>query len=71
MSDRINLLKRDEVKIVLVEKSRFKILLFYLGLHSYGRHGSDTILSHLILRSKPDAHRMYAQDQVVIHVAKM
>jgi hypothetical protein len=29
------------------------------------------ILSHSVLRPKPDAHRMYAQDQVVIHTARM
>jgi hypothetical protein len=28
-------------------------------------------LSHPVLRPKPDAHRMYAQDQVVIHTARM
>jgi hypothetical protein len=28
-------------------------------------------VSHLVLRPKPDAHRMYAQDQVVIHTARM
>jgi hypothetical protein len=29
------------------------------------------MLSHPVLWSKPDAHRMYAQDQVVIHMARM
>jgi hypothetical protein len=29
------------------------------------------LLSHLILRPKQDAHCMYAQDQVVIHTARM
>jgi hypothetical protein len=28
------------------------------------------LLSHPILRPKPDAHHMYAQDQVVIHTAR-
>jgi hypothetical protein len=28
-------------------------------------------LSHPVLRPKPDAHRMYAQDQVVIHTVRM
>jgi hypothetical protein len=28
-------------------------------------------LSHLVLRPKPNAHRMYVQDQVVIHTARM
>jgi hypothetical protein len=28
-------------------------------------------VSHLILRSKPDAHRMYVQHQVVIHTGRM
>jgi hypothetical protein len=28
-------------------------------------------LSHPVLRPKLDAHRMYAQDQVVIHTARM
>jgi hypothetical protein len=28
-------------------------------------------LSHPVLMPKPDAHRMYAQDQVVIHTARM
>jgi hypothetical protein len=28
-------------------------------------------LSHSVLRSKPDAHCMYAQDQVLIHMARM
>jgi hypothetical protein len=28
-------------------------------------------VSHPVLRPKPDAHRMYAQDQVVIHTARM
>jgi hypothetical protein len=31
----------------------------------------DAAVSHPILRPKPDAHRMYAQDQVVIHMARM
>jgi hypothetical protein len=31
----------------------------------------DGDMSHPILRPKPDAHRMYAQDQVVIHTARM
>jgi hypothetical protein len=35
------------------------------------RFNSDTILPHLVLRSKLDAHRMYVDDQVVIHTAKM
>jgi hypothetical protein len=29
------------------------------------------LLSHPVLRPKADAHRMYAQDQVVIHTARM
>jgi hypothetical protein len=29
------------------------------------------VLSHPILTSKPDAHRMYDQDQVVIHTTRM
>jgi hypothetical protein len=29
------------------------------------------LLSHPILKSKSDAHHMYAQDQVVIHTARM
>jgi hypothetical protein len=28
-------------------------------------------VSHPVLRSKPDAHRMYTQDQVVIHMVRM
>jgi hypothetical protein len=28
-------------------------------------------VSHPVLRPKPDAHRMYAQDQVVIHTVRM
>jgi hypothetical protein len=37
-----------------------------------GAQGSeDHLLPHLVLRPKPDAYRMYAQDQVVIHTAKM
>jgi spore coat protein U-like protein len=28
-------------------------------------------MSHLVLRPKPYAHRKYAQDQVVIHTARM
>jgi hypothetical protein len=28
-------------------------------------------MSHPVLRPKPDAHRMYAQDQVVKHTARM
>jgi hypothetical protein len=28
-------------------------------------------LSHPVLRSKPDGHHMYAQDQFVIHTAKI
>jgi hypothetical protein len=31
----------------------------------------DWEVSHLILRPKSDAHRMYVQDQVVIHMARM
>jgi hypothetical protein len=30
-----------------------------------------TILSHLVLRPKPDDHRMYAQEQYVIHMARI
>jgi hypothetical protein len=29
------------------------------------------LLSHPVLRPKPDAHHMYAQDQVVIHTVRM
>jgi hypothetical protein len=29
------------------------------------------LVSHPVLRPKSDAHRMYAQDQVVIHTARM
>jgi hypothetical protein len=29
------------------------------------------MMSHHVLRPKSDAHRMYAQDQVVIHTARM
>jgi hypothetical protein len=29
------------------------------------------VVSHPVLRPKPNAHRMYAQDQVVIHTARM
>jgi hypothetical protein len=28
-------------------------------------------VSHPIFKAKPDAHRMYAQDQVVIHTVRM
>jgi hypothetical protein len=28
-------------------------------------------VSHLVLRLKPDAHYMYAQDQVVKHTVRM
>jgi hypothetical protein len=31
----------------------------------------DFDVSHPVLRPKPDAHRMYAQDQVVIHTVRM
>jgi hypothetical protein len=39
-------------------------------LRSLARHSK---LSHPVffLRPKPDAHRMYAQDQVVIHTVRM
>jgi hypothetical protein len=46
-----------------------RTLLTKLGF--YGQHGSDTILSHPVLRSKLDVHRMYAQDQVVIHMVRI
>jgi hypothetical protein len=29
------------------------------------------LVSHPVLRPKPNAHRMYAQDQVVIHTTRM
>jgi hypothetical protein len=29
------------------------------------------VVSHPVLRPKSDAHRMYAQDQVVIHTTRM
>jgi hypothetical protein len=32
---------------------------------------STSEVSHPVLRPKPDAHRMYAQDQVVIHTVRM
>jgi hypothetical protein len=32
---------------------------------------SGAPVSHPVLKPKPDAHRMYAQDQVVIHMARM
>jgi NACalpha-BTF3-like transcription factor len=32
---------------------------------------SDSVVSHLVLRTKPDAHHMYAQDQVVTHTVRM
>jgi hypothetical protein len=36
------------------------------------RRGRTTdTMSHLVLRPKPDAHRMYAQDQGVIHTVRM
>jgi hypothetical protein len=48
----------------------------FLGLTGYYRGfipNSSKIakLSHPVLRPKPDAHHMYAQDQVVIHMARM
>jgi hypothetical protein len=30
-----------------------------------------TILSYSVLKSKPDAHRMYAQEKFVIHTARI
>jgi hypothetical protein len=30
-----------------------------------------SLVSHPALRSKPDAHHMYAQDQVIIHTTRM
>jgi hypothetical protein len=36
------------------------------------RFSSETTRCHTrFLRPKPDAHRMYAQDQVVIHMVRM
>jgi hypothetical protein len=32
---------------------------------------SSGMVSHPVLRPKPDAHHMYAQDQVVIHTTRM
>jgi hypothetical protein len=32
---------------------------------------SEWQVSHPVLRPRPDAHRMYARDQVVIHTARM
>jgi hypothetical protein len=43
-------------------------------LHKAYKHIFEQLyssLSHPVLRLKPDAHRMYAQDQVVIHTARM
>jgi hypothetical protein len=33
--------------------------------------GIQGVVSHAVLRPKLDAHRMYAQDQVVIHTVRM
>jgi hypothetical protein len=38
---------------------------------SYDQHDSDVILSHPVLRSKLDAHRMCAHDQDFTHTAKI
>jgi hypothetical protein len=35
------------------------------------RWGVKTLCHTRFLRPKPDAHRMYAQDQVVIHTVRM
>jgi hypothetical protein len=32
---------------------------------------ADATVSHPVFKAKPDAHRMYAQDQVVIHTVRM
>jgi hypothetical protein len=40
-----------------------------LELLHHGR--ARIVVSHLVLRSKPDAHRIYAQDQVVIHTVRI
>jgi hypothetical protein len=35
-------------------------------------HGARGVMCHTqFLRPKPDAHRMYAQDQIVIHTVRM
>jgi hypothetical protein len=39
--------------------------------HDQDQEDENEDVSHPILRPKPDAHRMYAQDQVVIHMARM
>jgi hypothetical protein len=38
---------------------------------SYDQHSSDTILSHLVLRPKLDAHHMCTQDQYFTHTARI
>jgi hypothetical protein len=51
------------------------IRLFFLFSHfiiNFDRHmDSGILVSHPVLRPKPDAHRMYAQNQVVIHMTRM
>jgi hypothetical protein len=41
-----------------------------MEVHSTLPHDIHKV-SHPVLRPKPDAHRMYAQDQVVIHTVRM
>jgi hypothetical protein len=45
---------------------------YLIGKHAVPyRTCGGTCLSHPVLRPKPGAHRMYAQDHVVIHTARM
>jgi hypothetical protein len=61
--------------VVLQHKSLVHHPLEILKVSSIQSIGQSIIqaiqLSHRFLRPKLDAHRMYAQDQVVIHMVRM
>jgi hypothetical protein len=42
-----------------------------MKIRSYDQHGSDTILSHPVLKPKLDAHHMCAQDQYFTDTARI
>jgi hypothetical protein len=58
-----------------LEKDKYLYLITHLGLMTdfFSRQGIPLSLSPVTpgFKAKPDAHRMYAQDQVVIHTVRM
>jgi hypothetical protein len=60
-------LHSESLKLILVDEPLAVVVLSQL----YQSKLEVTHLSHPIFWLKLDAHRMYAQDQVVIHTARM